>query len=116
MITLQNISKHGVEEIKLIQEVAKNYPQIEAIYLFGSCAKGTDTENSDIDTLIIWNNFEDYKSEGLNMASFVETIFLKKAFEWDRLFLNSVDELEKKDYGVYTSIKELNCVIYKKEI
>ena len=37
-------------------------------------------------------------------------------FIWDRLFLNSVNELEKKDYGVYTSIKELNCVIYKKEI
>lgn len=116
MLELQKISKHGTDEIKIITEKAKNYSQIEAIYLFGSCSRKEDTENSDVDTLIIWNgwNDENIHGQGLEVSKFVEEVFLEKLFKWDRLFLNSKSELNKMNYGVWENIKEINNVIYER--
>lgn len=36
-----------------------NHPEIEKIILFGSVARGDDTEDSDIDILIITTNIDD---------------------------------------------------------
>ena len=43
----------NVEEY--IKEISKHF-SIKAVYLFGSCAKGTNTEDSDIDVAIIINS------------------------------------------------------------
>lgn len=43
---------------KYMKEVAKKY-KIDAIILFGSYAKGNNTEDSDIDIAIISKDFED---------------------------------------------------------
>ncbi len=40
---------------KYIKEISKHY-NIKAVYLFGSYAKGTNTEDSDIDVAIIINS------------------------------------------------------------
>lgn len=43
---------YTVDEIaRLVQPIAKQY-ELKAVYLFGSYARGTATENSDIDLLI----------------------------------------------------------------
>ena len=97
------------------RNTAKKYKQIEAIYLFGSCAKGIDNTDSDIDTLIIWKDFDGIEKEGLNTANFVEEVFKQKAFNWDRLWFNSYNEFKQNNYGVYKEILQLNKIIYEKE-
>lgn len=42
---------------KYVEKICENY-KIEAIILFGSYAKGTNNENSDIDIAIITDDFE----------------------------------------------------------
>ncbi len=43
---------------KFVEEIKKKY-NVTAIILFGSYAKGTENENSDIDIAVISNEFED---------------------------------------------------------
>lgn len=52
---------------KYVEKVCQNY-KIEAIILFGSYAKGTENEDSDIDIAIITNDFNnDVFDEQLNL-------------------------------------------------
>lgn len=52
---------------KYVDKICENY-KIEAIILFGSYAKGTNNENSDIDIAIITDDFEnDIFDEELNL-------------------------------------------------
>lgn len=52
---------------KYVEKICENY-KIEAIILFGSYAKGTNSENSDIDIAIITDDFEnDVIDEELNL-------------------------------------------------
>jgi predicted nucleotidyltransferase len=41
-----------------ISNVRKKYPELEKVYLFGSYAKNSYDENSDIDLAIIYKNLE----------------------------------------------------------
>ena len=55
----RNIDKEIIESInKYIEKISKYY-KIEAIILFGSYAKGTQNEDSDIDIAIISSDFKD---------------------------------------------------------
>ncbi len=52
---------------KYVEKICENY-KIEAIILFGSYAKGTNNESSDIDIAIITDDFEnDIFDEELNL-------------------------------------------------
>ena len=52
---------------KYVEKICENY-KIEAIILFGSYAKGTQNENSDIDIAIITDDFKnDIFDEELNL-------------------------------------------------
>ena len=52
---------------KYVEKICKNY-KVEAIILFGSYAKGTNNEDSDIDIAIITDDFEnDIIDEELNL-------------------------------------------------
>lgn len=65
----KRIIERGIGEIiaKYINEIYKHY-EIEAIILFGSYAKGTNTEDSDIDIAVIFKNFNgDILDEELNL-------------------------------------------------
>lgn len=112
---MNKISQHGKDEIAIISEKAAMFPDIEAIYLFGSCAKEMDTPESDIDTLILWKGSEEFNDyTGLKIHEFLSEIFKEKEFRWDRLFLNNTESLNNHNYGVYYEIKQLNRVIYSK--
>ena len=65
----KRLIERGIEEsiIKYIDEVSKHY-EIEAIIVFGSYAKGTNNEDSDIDIALIFKNLEnDIIDEELNL-------------------------------------------------
>lgn len=49
----EQIKLNGEEVIKQLLFLVKYKPR--GVFLFGSTAKGTNTENSDLDILIIWN-------------------------------------------------------------
>lgn len=56
-----------MESIKrYIERISEHY-QIEAIILFGSYAKGTENEDSDIDIAIISSDFKDIIDDGANL-------------------------------------------------
>lgn len=55
----KTINKNIVDSInQFIKEIKKQY-NITAIILFGSYAKGTENENSDIDIAIVSDDFDD---------------------------------------------------------
>ena len=55
----RTINKDIINSInKFIEEIKKHY-NVTAIILFGSYAKGTENENSDIDIAVISDEFED---------------------------------------------------------
>lgn len=55
----RTINKNIVDSInKFTEEIKKQY-NITAIILFGSYAKGTENENSDIDIAIVSDDFDD---------------------------------------------------------
>lgn len=51
---------------KYVEKISKHY-KIEAIILFGSYAKGTYNENSDIDIAIISSDFKDIIEDGAKL-------------------------------------------------
>lgn len=64
----RTIDEEIMEKItKYIAEISKNYI-IEAVILFGSCVKGTNHEDSDIDIAIVVNDIKnDVIDEELNL-------------------------------------------------
>jgi len=65
----KRLAERGIEDtiIKYIDEVSRHY-EIEAIIVFGSYAKGTNNEDSDIDIALIFKNLEnDVIDEELNL-------------------------------------------------
>lgn len=54
---------------KYIEKISKYY-KIDAIILFGSYAKGTETEESDIDIAVISNDFKNIIQDGANLIGF----------------------------------------------
>ena len=54
---------------KYIEKISKYY-KIEAIILFGSYAKGTENEDSDIDIAVISSDFKDIIDDGANLIGY----------------------------------------------
>ena len=59
-----------MESIKKYIAKISQYYKIEAIILFGSYAKGTENENSDIDIAIISSDFKDIIEDGARLVGF----------------------------------------------
>lgn len=51
----------GIDKVvvKYLELIKKMYSDIEGAYLFGSCAKGSSTEDSDIDLALIFKDLDD---------------------------------------------------------
>ncbi len=47
--------------IQYLDLLKKEYSDIDSVYLFGSYAKGTSTDDSDIDLALVFKNLEDSK-------------------------------------------------------
>ena len=63
----RTINKDIVDSInKFIEEIKKQY-NVTAIILFGSYAKGTENEDSDIDIAIISSDFSDIIEDGAKL-------------------------------------------------
>ena len=61
------IDRKIMESIKKYIEKVSRYYKIEAIILFGSYAKGTENEDSDIDIAIISSDFKDVIEDGAKL-------------------------------------------------
>lgn len=64
------ISKEIMKSIEKYIERISQYYKIEAIILFGSYAKGTENEDSDIDIAIISSDFKDIIDDGANLIDY----------------------------------------------
>lgn len=69
MVT-RTIDTEIMNSIKKYIEKISQYYNIEAIILFGSYAKGTENENSDIDIAIISSDFKDIIDDGANLIGY----------------------------------------------
>ena len=80
------------------------------IYLFGSHARGTNNENSDIDLLIVLSDDSDRKSTIKKLYNTINNIQIS----YDLLVVNdSVLEKHKKNIGlIYATILKEGKVIY----
>ena len=63
----RTIDSRIMESIKKYIEKISQYYKIEAIILFGSYAKGTENEYSDIDIAIISSDFSDIIEDGAKL-------------------------------------------------
>ena len=63
----RTIDSRIMESIKKYIEKISQYYKIEAIILFGSYAKGTENEDSDIDIAIISSDFSDIIEDGAKL-------------------------------------------------
>lgn len=63
----RTVNKEIIESIMRYVEKIKEYYNIEAIILFGSYAKGTENEDSDIDVAIVASNFNDLIEDGAKL-------------------------------------------------
>ena len=64
------INKEIMNSIQKYIEKISQYYKIETIILFGSYAKGTENENSDIDLAIISSDFKDIIEDGANLIGY----------------------------------------------
>ena len=65
-----SISKEIMESINKYIEKISQYYKIEAIILFGSYAKGTENQDSDIDIAIISSDFKNIIQDGADLIGF----------------------------------------------
>ena len=63
----RTIDSRIMESIRKYIEKISQYYKIEAIILFGSYAKGTENEDSDIDIAIISSDFSDIIEDGAKL-------------------------------------------------
>ena len=63
----RTIDSRIMDSIKKYIEKISQYYKIEAIILFGSYAKGTENEDSDIDIAIILSDFSDIIEDGAKL-------------------------------------------------
>jgi predicted nucleotidyltransferase len=59
-----------MESIEKYIERISQYYKIEAIILFGSYAKGTENEDSDIDIAVISNDFKNIIQDGADLIGY----------------------------------------------
>lgn len=65
-----NISREIMESIKKYIKKISQYYKIETIILFGSYAKGTENEDSDIDIAVVSSDFENIIQAGADLIGY----------------------------------------------
>jgi predicted nucleotidyltransferase len=98
--------KNGIKE-KLIK-IVKNHNYVQAVYLFGSQARGQEKKDSDIDIAVLLENNYTEKS-GEIKVEFYEELIKAGLDNIDLVILNQASALLK-----YEVVKE-NYLLYKKE-
>lgn len=93
------------KQITQIKDELKAYPEIEKVLLFGSRAKGTEREGSDMDLALIGENIS-HKIH-LNLKSALNNLELP--FTFDTVTYSSIKELALKDH-----IDRVGITFYKR--
>ncbi len=75
---------------QIVQLIYQNF-QVDAIYLYGSRAKGTALENSDWDIAILFSHFVEDILEQINRPQYLEAILQRELKLYDKI---SVVDLE----------------------
>ncbi|BAI61683.1 putative nucleotidyl transferase [Methanocella paludicola SANAE] len=100
-------------DLELIKEaINKELPDVEAIYLFGSVARGNYRKESDYDILVLVNDLPDNKIKRISRIRYGLLGKIKRPLE---LFILGTDELEFSSpflYEVYHNHKQ----IYGKDV
>ena len=102
-----------VDRKQLAIDFAKslNHPEIEKIILYGSVARGEDTEDSDIDILIITKNAEDEFEIGDDVYTKVMDIVYKH-MEYISACIIPIDHYKKyRDFSFYSTVDKEGVVI-----
>ena len=88
-----------------------NHPEIEKIILFGSVARGEDTEDSDIDVLIITKKNEDeFKIKDDVYTKVMDIVY--KHMEYVSAKIIPFDHYKKyKDFSFYSNLNKDGVVI-----
>ena len=94
--------REAINKVKAYRLLLKDYFQLENVYLFGSYAKNTNREDSDIDVAIVVNHIEgDYFSINpllwklrRQIDDRIEPILIEKDFD-DANFLSEIQK-----YGI----------------
>ncbi|MDR2967864.1 MAG: nucleotidyltransferase domain-containing protein [Methanobacteriaceae archaeon] len=88
-----------------------NHPEIEKVILFGSVARGDDTEESDIDVLIFTKNEEDeFKIEDDVYGKVMDVVY--KHMEYISAKIISIEHYQKyKDFSFYSTVDQEGVVI-----
>ncbi len=114
----EEISKDNSEYEKLVSFIKtylkkkiSKYPEINSILLFGSYATKTFTEESDVDSCIIFKNrasksseelvFEHFLSLGKEIDKSIQCVFIypERIHDWDRIFIENMLAEGKLLYG-----------------
>lgn len=66
------------EEMNMVRSILRSHPEVETATLFGSRAKGTHSDRSDVD-LVVTGNVEPLRAEGI--ASELDELPLPYRFE-----------------------------------
>ena len=93
---------------KINTTIFKKYPFVESVGLYGSCAKGENTEDSDIDLWIKVKNTEEERLASLNSE------LNRKIKDIKVLFLNrkKTEKLKEEDVLFYHSLVFGSIIIY----
>lgn len=85
-----------------------NHPEIEKVILFGSVARGEDTEESDIDVLIITTDEDKIEDDVLDASIYL----LLKTNEYISPMITNSKHYEKyKDTSFYSNVNEEGILI-----
>lgn len=101
----------NIQKIKIDSGISKKYKFVKTIGLYGSCAKGTNTESSDID---LWIKIEKAKDE--DIAKFSSE--LKGKIENAKILIldnKKLELLKEKDPLFYNSLHFGSIIIYGDE-
>ena len=97
------VNKHILPDLESVKEIFAEYPDILAVYLFGSYAEGREMEESDLDLAIIPKSSEIHQKK-LDILSDLARLGFCKV---DLVFLDTDDIVVK-----YEAIR-LNNLIYQ---
>jgi predicted nucleotidyltransferase len=107
---MDNVEKRDIE--KILIAILKEISSVEAIYLFGSIAKGKENERSDYDIAVI---LREYPEKDLDIIARIRYSLLGKINRPLEILLLGMDDLEYSSPLLY-EIYHASRLLYGKDI